>query len=351
MGATPESLTAIAQRVDGCLESVLDGEVRRWEALDGDLSDPVNEVLRLVRSGGKRLRPAFCHWGFVAAGGDDGEMDEAVVASGAALELLHAQALFHDDVIDDSDSRRGAPTAHRVFTDRHRSAGWLGESRRFGDGMAILIGDLAGVFADRLMTGVPSETKAIWDEMRIEVNLGQMLDVLGSASGDRTIERAERVCRYKSAKYSIERPLHLGASLRGASDQVMQALSAYGLPLGEAFQMRDDVMGVFGDPEVTGKPVGDDLREAKPTPLVARAVARADRSQAEVLRMIGQADLTPSDISSIQEVIIATGALDELEGAIDDRVRRAVDALDGVISAQAVAPLTELASFIVDRAN
>ena len=115
--------------------------------------------------------------------------------------------------------------------------------------------------------------------------------------------------------------------------------------------MRDDVMGVFGDPEVTGKPVGDDLREAKPTPLVARAVARADRSQAEVLRMIGQADLTPSDISSIQEVIIATGALDELEGAIDDRVRRAVDALDGVISAQAVAPLTELASFIVDRAN
>jgi geranylgeranyl diphosphate synthase type I len=217
--------------------------------------------------------------------------------------------------------------------------------------MAILIGDLAGVFADRLMTGVPSETKAIWDEMRIEVNLGQMLDVLGSASGDRTIERAERVCRYKSAKYSIERPLHLGASLRGASDQVMQALSAYGLPLGEAFQMRDDVMGVFGDPEVTGKPVGDDLREAKPTPLVARAVARADRSQAEVLRMIGQADLTPSDISSIQEVIIATGALDELEGAIDDRVRRAVDALDGVISAQAVAPLTELASFIVDRAN
>ena len=207
------------------------------------------------------------------------------------------------------------------------------------------------MFADRLMTGVPSETKAIWDEMRIEVNLGQMLDVLGSASGDRTIERAERVCRYKSAKYSIERPLHLGASLRGASDQVMQALSAYGLPLGEAFQMRDDVMGVFGDPEVTGKPVGDDLREAKPTPLVARAVARADRSQAEVLRMIGQADLTPSDISSIQEVIIATGALDELEGAIDDRVRRAVDALDGVISAQAVAPLTELASFIVDRAN
>jgi len=351
MGAIPESLVAIAQQVDRRLESILESEVRRWGELDGDLIDPVSEVLRLVRSGGKRLRPAFCHWGFVAAGGDDGEMADAVVSAGAALELLHAQALFHDDVIDDSDSRRGAPTTHRVFTDRHRSAGWLGEPRRFGDGMAILIGDLAGVFADRLMSGASPESKAIWDEMRIEVNLGQMLDVLGSASGDRTIERAERVCRYKSAKYSIERPLHLGASLRGAPAEIMEALSAYGLPLGEAFQMRDDVMGVFGDEAVTGKPVGDDLREAKPTPLVARAVARADRSQSEVLRMIGQVDLTPSDISSIQEVIVATGALDDLERAIDDRVQRALSALDGSLAPSAVGPLTELASFIVDRAS
>ena len=353
MGAPPESLIGIASRVDSILEDLLEAESARWADLDPALAEPIGEISRLVRSGGKRLRPAFCHWGFIAAGGAVAEAergDSPVALAGAALELLHAQALFHDDIIDDADSRRGAPTTHQVLAARHRAGGWAGESRRFGEGLGILVGDLAGVYADRILGAQSAETRAVWDELRIEVDVGQLLDVLGSAVGDRSLERAERVCRYKSAKYSIERPLHLGASLAGGSATVNSALSDYGLPLGEAFQMRDDVIGVFGDPAVTGKPVGGDLRESKPTPLMARAFAKASPAQQVVLERAGAVDLDDSEIADIQQVIVDTGALRELEGAITLRLDQAVDALDDRIDGSAIGPLTELAGFIVDRA-
>ena len=233
----------------------------------------------MVRSGGKRLRPAFCHWGFVGAGGDPG--DDRVTDAGAAFELMHAFALFHDDVMDDSASRRGAPTTHAVYAAEHGREDWAGESRRFGEGVAILVGDLAFVLSDQLLLGAPVEVWALWNELRIELNVGQYLDILGSVQGERRLAKAERIARYKSGKYTIERPLHLGAVLarpaRGTA--LLPGLSAYGLPLGDAFQMRDDVIGAFGDSAVTGKPVGDDLREGKPTPLLARAVALADAGQ------------------------------------------------------------------------
>ena len=353
MGAPPESLSGIASRVDSILEDLLEAESARWADLDPALAEPIGDISRLVRSGGKRLRPAFCHWGFIAAGGAVAEAergDSPVALAGAALELLHAQALFHDDIIDDADSRRGAPTTHQVFAARHRAGGWAGESRRFGEGIGILVGDLAGVYADRILGAQSVETRAVWDELRIEVDVGQLLDVLGSAVGDRSLERAERICRYKSAKYSIERPLHLGVSLAGGSATVNSALSDYGLPLGEAFQMRDDVIGVFGDPALTGKPVGGDLRESKPTPLMARAFANASPEQEAVLERAGAADLDDSEIADIQHVIVETGALSELEGAITLRLEQAVAALDDRIDGSAIGPLTELAGFIVDRA-
>lgn len=354
MGVPPESLSGIASRVDSVLEALLVAESQRWADLDPALVEPLGEIPRLVRSGGKRLRPAFCHWGFIAAGGAVTEAeasDSRVVVAGAALELLHAQALFHDDVIDDADSRRGSPTTHRRFADRHVGDGLAGEARRFGEGVAILVGDLAGVYADRLIGNASGDTRAIWDELRIEVDVGQLLDVLGSASRDRSLERAERVGRYKSAKYSIERPLHLGASLAGASETVIAALSEYGLPLGEAFQMRDDVIGVFGDPALTGKPVGGDLRESKPTPLLARAFAAASAAQRVVLERTGAPDLADAEVADIQQVIVDTGALSDLEEAINGRLQRAVEALDDRINSAAVGPLTELAAFIVDRAS
>ena len=213
-GSTPASI------------ELLQAERDRWCGLDADLAGPFEEIRRMVRSGGKRLRPAFCHWGFVGAGGDPD--DERVVRAGAAFELMHAFALFHDDVMDDSASRRGAPTTHAVYADEHGRETWAGESRRFGEGVAILVGDLAFVLADQLLIGAPVEVWELWNELRIELNIGQYLDLLGSVQSERRLVKAERIARYKSGKYTIERPLHLGATLAAPDrrDELLPALSA-----------------------------------------------------------------------------------------------------------------------------
>lgn len=340
----------IADRVVGRLDEVLTPELERWAALDGDLRAPMAEIRRLVLSGGKRLRPAFCHWGFVAAGGDPDE--PIVVDAGAAFELMHAFALFHDDVMDDAASRRGERTTHTVFAEAHARDGWAGESRRFGEGVAILIGDLAFVYADRLLADANATAWQIWNELRIELNVGQVLDILGSVRGVRDVAQAERICRYKSGKYTIERPLHLGAALAAPArfDAIAPTLSAYGLPLGDAFQMRDDVMGAFGDAAATGKPVGGDLREGKPTPLLARALAAADPSQRRQLDRVGRDGLTDGEVADIQQVIVDTGALEDLERTIVERTRAAVIAIEAAdIDAAARTELVALASYVGQR--
>ena len=270
----PPSLLTVAERVErgstGCSPPSPSGGARS----SPDLVAPLDSLRSLVMSGGKRLRPAFCFWGFRAAGG--GDDDAAVIEAGAAFEMLQAFALVHDDIMDGSATRRGLRTAHLAFGDRHDAAVWRGEARRFGEGVAILIGDLAHVYADRLMADTAEPVRAVWDELRIELNVGQYLDILGTARGDTDHEGARRIARYKSGKYTIERPLHVGAALAGRLDELQASLSAYGDPLGEAFQLRDDLLGAFGDEAATGKPVGDDLREGKPTPLLAVATANAD---------------------------------------------------------------------------
>jgi geranylgeranyl diphosphate synthase type I len=348
----PTSLTAIASRVTDRVVRFVTSEGERWSALDGDLAGPFNEIRRMVEAGGKRLRPAFCQWGFVGAGGDPD--DERLVDAGAAFELMHAFALFHDDVMDDASSRRGEPTTHAVYADTHRLSGWSGESRRFGEGAAILVGDLALVLSDELLVGASDPVWRMWNELRTELNIGQFLDIVGSVRGERRIAKAERIARYKSGKYTIERPLHLGALLadpdRAAG--LLPQLSRYGLPLGDAFQMRDDVMGVFGDTVVTGKPVGGDLLEGKPTPLLARAVGVATPAQLAVLDRVGATDLDADDVAAIQQVIVDTGALDELEAAIDRLSDEAIDALSTIdITADARGELAGLAHYVVGRAG
>jgi geranylgeranyl diphosphate synthase type I len=331
----PQSLLDVASRVDKRLESLLAIERERWAKVDADLVPPIDEIARLVLAGGKRLRPAFCFWGFVGAGGDP--TDELVIDAGAALELLHAFALFHDDVMDGSLTRRGEPTTNAKFEASHGASKLAGESRRFGDGVAILVGDLAYVYSDQLMRNASPQAWTIWNELRIELNFGQYLDMLGSAMNERRREKAERICRYKSGKYTIERPLHLGALLSApTSADLIPVLSTYGLPLGDAFQMRDDVLGAFGDTAITGKPVGDDLREGKPTPLMAIATARANAVQLNELQLVGNQDLTPEQIARVQQVIRETGALDELEIVITRLTDEAIAAVQNVPFTQAV---------------
>lgn len=344
---TPPSLAGLASRVDERLRSLLAAEEARWSAFDPDLEEPIREIGRLVLAGGKRLRPAFTHWGFVGAGGDPD--DPRVVDAGGAFELMHAFALFHDDVMDDATSRRGSLTTHTKYARQHEVAGWAGEARRFGDGVAILVGDLAFVYADQLMAGASPQAWAVWNELRVELNVGQVLDILGGVRNDRRRDKAERICRYKSGKYTIERPLHLGAVMAAPEREaeLLPALSAYGLPLGDAFQMRDDVMGAFGDEAVTGKPVGGDLREGKPTPLLARAVEASTPSQREVLDLVGRPGLCDSDVARIQQVIVDTGALADLEATITRLTDEALAAIErACIVPEARDELIQLAHYV-----
>lgn len=350
MSGAPVELAAIGARVESCLSALLCAEELRWSKIEPELRAPLQALAQLIQAGGKRLRPAFCHWGFVGAGGQPD--DDRVVQAGAAFELLHGFALFHDDVMDGSATRRGARTAHLVFADRHEQSSWLGEARRFGEGVAILVGDLAFVYADQLLANAPAEAWRIWNELRIELNIGQYLDIVGTAATQRNRASAERISRYKSGKYTVERPLHLGAALAAPDrvNELLPLLSAYGLPLGDAFQLRDDMLGAFGVEARTGKPVGDDLIEGKPTPLLAVATERATAAQLKILADVGRPGLGPDDVAAMQCVLVDTGARAELDATIERLVGEALAALDALpFCDDAKVGLTDLAHFVSSR--
>jgi geranylgeranyl diphosphate synthase type I len=346
--AAPTSVAGIARRVDERIARLLEWELERWTAADAELFEPLAALCDLVAAGGKRLRPAFCQWAFVGAGGDPD--DPRAVDAGAALELLHTFALIHDDIMDGSSTRRGNATVHVTFEERHALYGWRGEGRRFGEGVAILVGDLAFVYADQLLAGAPADALAVFTELRVEVNVGQYLDLVGTARGAVGQEGARRISLFKSGKYTVERPLHLGAALAGRLAELAVPLSAYGLPLGEAFQLRDDLLGAFGDTSVTGKPVGEDLREGKPTVLHAIAVERAGRAGASALQRYGAPDLGDDEVSTLQDVLVETGAVDRVEATIDELVAEAVAALERAeITPDARHALEDLAHYVAGR--
>ena len=337
--------------VDGVLADTISSARAEWGNVSPHLTPVFEEIGAMVLGGGKRLRPQFCHWGWVAADGDPA--DTAHAGYGAGIELLHVTALFHDDVIDDAHTRRNRRTTHRLFMDIHADNDWAGDARRFGEGAAILFGDITYVMSDSLMDGLNPAARAVWHALRLEMNVGQWLDTLGSARRDRDPVDAELVCRMKSAKYTIERPLHLGAlaadPMLGAELQPM--LSAYGLPLGDAFQMRDDMLGAFGDEAVTGKPVGGDFREGKPTPLLALAWSRADHAQRHVLESVGDPLLTAERIAAIQQVVTDTGAAAEMESRIGGLASQAIGALDASrMAGSSHAALVDLADVVTSRA-
>lgn len=322
-------MSDIVPRVDSHLRQLIATHRSERTVVSAYLDVVYDEIEALVFNGGKRLRPQFCHWGWVAAGGDPRADHPSRL--GAAVELVHVMALLHDDVIDDAGTRRGAVTAHRRLAARHGELSLAGEARRYGEGLAVLIGDITAVMADEMAGNLDPAARTVWNELRLEMNLGQFLDTIGSAHRDRSEQFARTVSRFKSAKYTIERPLHLGAMAadteRGSS--ILGMLTDYGIPLGEAFQLRDDVLGAFGAEATVGKPVGGDFREGKPTPMLAVARARATDAQRAVLDTVGDPALDAAGIAAIQEVVVATGALNEMELRIDALRSRALEALDG----------------------
>jgi geranylgeranyl diphosphate synthase type I len=313
-------------------------EFRRTQtdSIATDVGGALSALADFVLGGGKRLRPTFAWWGWRGAGGAvDGPAADAVLRAISALELVQAGALVHDDLMDGSSVRRGAPTVHVAFAARHRVEGLHGEPDRFGLAAAVLLGDIALAWADDLFTtaGLPTDALARalppWQAMRTEMLAGQYIDMLTQARGDETPEAALRIDRWKTAAYTVERPLHIGAALAGADADVIAAYRRFGADLGIAFQLRDDLLGVFGDPAVTGKPAGDDLREGKRTLLLALGLRQARPVDAAVLReRIGQPDLTDDDVTRVRTVLVDSGAVAAVEQRIAELTGSALAALD-----------------------
>ncbi|MET8979680.1 4-hydroxy-3-methylbut-2-enyl diphosphate reductase [Streptomyces sp. NPDC004539] len=300
----------LLDRVDRRIGELLDAERARWGAVDPRGAVPVEAVAELVDAGGKRLRPLFCVTGYLAAGADGDE--DTVVDAAAALELLHAFALIHDDIIDNSPTRRGTPTAHAAHTELHARRGWAGESRRYGEGVAILAGDLALSYANRLAGALTGPAARVWHELVTEMIIGQQLDVALAAEAvpDAALARWVAVC--KSGRYTIHRPLALGAALAGRPE-LHDVFEAYGVAAGEAFQLRDDLLDTFGDAEVTGKPAGLDLDEHKMTLLIALAAAR----EPEVARLVDESRHADWDPAALRAALLACGVRAEVEERID----------------------------------
>jgi geranylgeranyl diphosphate synthase type I len=382
MTSSPADLSYVREQVGRALAGFLGRQRAALAGLDDGLAPGLDAISDLLARG-KRLRAAFCYWGWRAAGGgapaaradraDHAESPapagparaagrERVLVAAAALELLHAGALVHDDVMDGSATRRGQPAVHRRFAAQHGAGGWRGSADSFGIAAAILLGDLLLGWSGELLraSGLPAAAlrrgQPVLDAMRTEMIAGQYLDLLGQAAGSGTVASALRVVTYKSAKYTVEGPLLLGAALAGPAgpgSPVAAACSGYGIPLGVAFQLRDDVLGVFGDPAETGKPVTDDLREGKRTVLVALAADRADAEQAGVLnRHLGDPLLGEAAAAQVRGVLTDTGALAECERMIRGSVREALAALaDAPFTDEAKTALAELAATAVDRAD
>lgn len=329
----PLDVEDLRNRVHKTLDDFLSRQSDAMDQVSDDLAPLMDAIGDLLR-GGKRLRPAFCYWGWRGAGGDD---SPAIVSVAASLELFQAAALIHDDVMDGSDTRRGMPAVHRRFAALHRGNRWLGSSEDFGVAGAILAGDLCLSWCDELYagSGLPDAQlaagRAVFDRMRTELMCGQYLDMLEQVLASTSVERARHVILYKSAKYTVQEPLLLGGTLAGAPADLLATYDEVGRTLGEAFQLRDDVLGVFGDPAETGKPAGDDLREGKRTVLVAVTLDRCSPAEAAaVRRSLGDPHLDPDGVDRLREVITDSGALAVVEDMIRDLSERALVAVAGV---------------------
>jgi geranylgeranyl diphosphate synthase type I len=344
--------------VEGTLADFLATQIATLDAVDPALGGFARTARDLVLGGGKRLRPTFAYWGWRGVA-DPGESLGPILPAIAALELMHTFALVHDDVMDESATRRGAPTAHRIFATQHGRDGRLGDPERFGSTSAILLGDLCLVWADQLMARAALSTatlfaaRARYDRMRVETVAGQYLDVLGETQPDQwSLERSLLVARYKTASYTVQRPLQFGLSLAAATtsderSEVDDAYARYGEHVGEAFQLRDDLLGVYGDPLVTGKPAGDDLRTGKPTALLMLARRLATPSQLAELNL-DRPGRPPT--AHLADVISSTGAPEQVEALIRRRVDEGLAALaEAPIHPDAQAALTHLAVAATDR--
>lgn len=357
--STPDDDATVAA-VEGEIERTLGTLRTGWTDLAAAVvprpgvlhTDSVLDLLEaMVHSGGKRFRPRMAHWGWVAAGGartDTGRAD--LVRVGAALELLHVFALIHDDVMDGSPTRRGRPSVHASARGQHERLHGIGDPQRYGENIAILTGDLAHSEAGLLVATLPLALQELWRTLCIELMMGQGRDLVGAANGRRDLAHAREVARAKSGAYTVWRPLQLGAVAGGAGPDTLAALERYGVAVGEAFALRDDILGVVGDSATTGKPVGDDIVAGKPTVLMALATQRFSPRWQRALRRAAQGHASARLVAALQDELVSSGVIAEVEAMIRDAVDAAFAALaDPAIDPSAVPGLEALARRVAWR--
>ena len=348
-----QELSHLRDEINLVLADFTEARSRSLTEIGSELQPVAHAMKEFITDSGKRFRPIFAYLGYLGTGAIP---RPEILRACTALELVHVCALIHDDVMDGSDTRRNKPAIHKLFESLHDESSYQGNSERFGLASAILLGDLALVWADRLLveSGITREefinAQVVFSDMRDELMAGQYLDVLEGALATTSVERSLKVARFKSGKYSIERPLHFGASLADRAD-FYESYSKFGLPLGEAFQLRDDLLGVFGDPKVTGKPAGDDLREGKRTVLIAITMESATQEERKLITSsLGNPDLSPEEVSSLQEIIVRSGALNEVEKLITDLTSTAISALqDSPVDGKIAKVLEEMAIIATQR--
>lgn len=360
-------LSAVPAEVDAALGTFFGDRHAEFDAVDPVVADGIDALEEFVTGGGKRLRPVFAWAGLRAVlesgrgsalPGSPAQLTSAV----ASLEFIQACALIHDDIIDHSDTRRGHPTTHRRFAARHRAAGLPGSADDYGESLAILVGDLAFAWADDMLQDAGLTADALhrvrrpWHAMRTEVIAGQLLDIdleNSPIDGPPDPAAALKVNRYKTAAYTVERPLHIGAALAGADAATVDVLCDAGRDIGLAFQLEDDYLGVFGDPAVTGKAAGDDLRSGKRTFLLAGALAAADRDDPAAARQlragVGTAT-TDAELDDLRTIILASGAVAQTNDMVRTLTDRAVGRLrDTFAGTPVLDELTAVAEKLTDR--
>lgn len=350
----PPAAVLLRERLDAALGSEVDRLSSRLVGLHPYLTPLAHEIRAFVLHGGKRLRPLFVLLGFQAAGGED---PQAVMGPALALELLHTCALVHDDVIDGATLRRGRPAVHAAFARRHALALGRGCRDRYGEAAAILLGDLAFVQADELFlhADVPPRRLLaafqVFTAMREELTAGQFLDVEAAAIGATSAELALGIARYKSGSYSVARPLEIGATLAEDGDGIARRLAAAGIPLGQAFQLRDDVLSVFGAQTETGKPTASDLVEGKRTLLVALTAERLDPpARARFESLLGRPNLSEEQADELRGLMAASGGLAATERWTEKLFDQAMEELEALpISAESRTSLRDLALYLVAR--
>ncbi|HEY4694548.1 MAG TPA: polyprenyl synthetase family protein [Candidatus Nanoarchaeia archaeon] len=321
------------KQFDRQLFSFLDQKKKEASEIDPQTQDLVGEIIRFGQNGGKRIRPAFMYAGYISSGG---QAHEAILFATLSVELLHTFALIHDDIMDKSDLRRGQLTTHRQFTKLHQLKNLRGKREDFGLAAAILAGDLSYSFAEEIFTEAPFPQERVrraryfFDQMKTQVVYGQYLDVLGGYKETLTEDEVLKILEYKTAKYTVERPLHLGAMLAGADYQILEAFSRYAIPLGQAFQIQDDILGTFGSEKEIGKPADSDIKEGKKTLLVVKAMELASQKNKNALKsLVGKPDVTKDEIEKVRKIIEETGSLDYCVKLSRELLRQAKEVVTG----------------------